>query len=428
MRTIFLSALLAAGIGGAPIPVSGAQTGPVDSLTVTWDSLDTARFPDLTGRVWVLDGTRDVAGLSERKFRLFEDGVEQGALSVTRETEGVVIALLVDTSGSMRESLETAKAAVRDFVLNLRPEDQALLVAFSNRATVLQPLTARKNLLLPPLATLKPDGGTALYDSIMTALDQLKGVRQRRVIVLLTDGSDQNAEGTGPGSRSSMDACLAQAVKQETSIFTIGLGIRVERRVLTTMAETTGGRSFWTADAGRLKALYDEIVQYLQSSYRVSYRTQNPWQDGELRRVRLQVQDGSRFGEGVTTYWTSKTRPSIRPAPSKSREGEATPVASAPVRASFTLGWDGKTQVNAPVGRASFRTGTREIDAASGWIVTHPAGRPPSATIFEGPRVYLPPGRYRFVVNGESGKTSEAVFDVEAGKDVRVLLSEDGEP
>jgi VWFA-related protein len=392
-------------------------------LEVLWDRFETTGFPDLEGRVSVLQGRRDVAGLEPRMFRLIEDGQEQGTLRVVREAEGVVIALLVDTSGSMRESLAAAKGAVQEFVRNLKPEDQVLLVAFDDRARVLQPATSRKDAVLQQLAALRSNGGTALYDAVQTALERLNGLSARKVVVLLTDGSDQNAEGTGPGSRTTLDACLGRAAQRDVSIFTVGLGFHVERKVLARMSEDTGGRSLWAADAAGLRELYDEIARYLRSSYHVTYRTQNPWQDGELRRVRLQVQDGGRFGEGVTTYWTSRTMPRIAPAP----PARPTPT-PAPVESGWDLRWGRERIADVKPGRAVFMLGGKELDPAAGRIVTHPEGRLPEACLFDGNRVYLPGGRYRFVPSGPGLPAVEAVFDVVPGLERRVELGGGEEP
>ncbi len=424
---LFLILLLGFFLPARPAyPLDGPPGGNSASLDVLWERLDTSRFPDLQGWVSVLQGRRDVPDLTSRMFRLFEDGQEQTTLQVQRESEGVVIALLVDTSGSMRESLAKAKVAVQEFVRNLRAEDQVLLLAFSDRPRLVQPLTVSKATVLRHLATLESKGGTALYDSIQEALGHLSGVSGRKVVVLLTDGSDQNAEGTGPGSRSTLDACRAKAVSQEVSIFTIGLGFHVEKKVLKDLAESTEGRSLWASDADQLRALYEEIAQYLRSRYRVTYRTQNPWQDGELRRVRLQVQDGGRFGEGITTYWTSKTMPVIRPPlPSKAAP---TPTATpAPVEAEWVLKWDRDTVARMRMGRVRFVSGNRDVDPSSGRIMTHPGGKPPSGCLFDGMLIYLPEGRYRFTRTG-SGASVEAVFEVHPGVERQVDLAEGETP
>ena len=190
-----------------------------DTWKVVWEKFETSEFPDLKGYVSITKGSREITDLNPKHFRLFEDAQEQGSLQVTPENEGVVIALLLDTSGSMRESLGKAQTAVREFVRYLRPEDQAVLISFSDEARILQPRTNQKAPILQALNGVRSKGGTALYDSIQMALSQLKGIPGRKVLVLLTDGSDQNAEGTGPGSRTSLDTCLAKAILQDIKAY-----------------------------------------------------------------------------------------------------------------------------------------------------------------------------------------------------------------
>lgn len=399
---------------------------PSPTLRIVWEKFETEAFPDLRGWVSVTKGSVDLTGLGSGKFRLFEDGQEQPNLRVVPETEGVVIALLVDTSGSMRESVEKAKTAVREFVRHMRPEDQALLILFDDEPRLVQPLTSDKTAILRGVSEIRSKGGTALYDSIGSALDQLTGIHKRKVVVLMTDGSDQNAEGTGPGSRSSLDSALAKAILQETTIFTIGLGIQVERKVLRTFSESTGGLSLWATEAGELRTLYREIAQYIHSRYRVYYRTLNPWRDGALRRVRLQVQDGKWFGEGITSYWTSKSMPAIRREPTAVVPPLPGPFAATPTPnpVAWKLDWGGKTAWQGRPGRVRLYNGKTPLDPHSGELATWPGGKPPDAYVVDGFLLYLQPGMYRFTQEDGSKAPPAVVFEVQSGIEKRVDVTE----
>ena len=77
------------------------------------------------------------------------------------------------------------------------------------------------------------DGGTALYDALYDSLAQLAKARdQRRVLVVVTDGIDENATSNGPGSLRSWDEVLDKLLQTDATVYAVGIGSRVERERL----------------------------------------------------------------------------------------------------------------------------------------------------------------------------------------------------
>jgi Ca-activated chloride channel family protein len=187
--------------------------------------------------------------------------------------QGIDIALILDTSGSMSTSslgtddsrLDVAKRVLVDFI-NGRQNDQLGLVIFRASSLVLSPLTLDYEALTAitqQVGDVNLPDGTAIGVGLSDALNLLRESRARsRVAILLTDG-ENNAGDIQP-----MDA--AQIAKTlGIRVYTIGVieqGARtVDSEALTQMAELTGGRYYPAENEQSLEAIYASIDQLEKS-------------------------------------------------------------------------------------------------------------------------------------------------------------------
>ena len=182
--------------------------------------------------------------------------------------EGIDVVVTVDVSSSMTATvpgsggttrLATAQTVVSAFVDTLGG-DRIGLVIFQARALTLSPLTSDANAIHARVRGLSPGllpDGTAIGLGLAEATALLQDSPARsRVVVLLTDGQN-NAGEIHP-----LDAArVAQALG--VRVYTIGfLGPEpggVDRQMLRSMAETTGGRSFDARTQSDLAAAYAEV-------------------------------------------------------------------------------------------------------------------------------------------------------------------------
>lgn len=226
-----------------------------------------------------------VQGLTKNDFLLYEDDVQQQIVDFGAETRPITLAILIDTSGSMREELSLTKDAAKRFVNTLRPEDRALVVDFDENVYLLHGLTSDHALLHTAIDGTDAEGGTALYDAIFAAYRRMRGIEGRRAMALLSDGADTN-------SQFSYQKVLELTRTNDVVIYSIGLGATVLdvgiRGSLKQLADETGGRSFFPNTANELTDTYDEIAQDLRSQYFMSYAPANSKSDGTWRQIRLE--------------------------------------------------------------------------------------------------------------------------------------------
>jgi Ca-activated chloride channel family protein len=197
----------------------------------------------------------------------------------------MAIALVMDTSGSMRRAMDTAKQAARSFVTALRPTDPLALVRFSDKVVFEHELSDRRQTTLDAIDRLEASGGTALFDALYDSMAFLKKRQARRAIVLLSDGRDENNPGTAPGSVHTVADALAMVRDSDTTVYAIGLGSNVDRPALEQLAAQSGGTATFPADASELEAEFRRVLDELRRRYVVGYTSTNSKRDGGWRQV-----------------------------------------------------------------------------------------------------------------------------------------------
>jgi VWFA-related protein len=218
---------------------------------------------------------------------VLEDGVPQSIDTFQEAVDPVAISLLIDSSGSMTRSAEVVRETAREFVKAVRPEDSLAMITFADQPVVEHAMSTNRQLTFDAIDKYKPLGGTALYDALWAALQQLKRVPGRRAIVVLTDGRDENNPGTGPGSAHTIDDVLELGREVGATIFPVGLGTRVDRAFLERLARLSGGESYFSAVPAELSQQFSGIIENLRQRYVLSYTSTNSKRDGAWRHVEI---------------------------------------------------------------------------------------------------------------------------------------------
>ena len=235
---------------------------------------------------------RPVEGLTQKDFRVLEDGAEQQVrrFELVRDVP-IHAGLLIDTSWSMAEGNgEKLDAAVRGalsfFKTVITPKDRAAVITFSDAPSLAVRFTNNQEVLAGGLAGLTAEGGTALYDSLIYALHYFGGIRGKKAIILLSDGRDQ-------GSRYQFDDVLEYARRSGVSLYAVGIGLSPKdtdvRLKLSRLSEETGGRVFFIDRAGELDRVYDSVEEELRSQYLLAYQSPNLSRDDKFRAVEVKI-------------------------------------------------------------------------------------------------------------------------------------------
>jgi Ca-activated chloride channel family protein len=289
-----LSSSLSAQSSGTPVPTTGSDAKKpivvdVDLVNVVFSVLDKK------GKV--------VTDLTREDVRIEENDKEQTITNFARESDvPLAIALLIDTSTSIRDKLKVEQEAAIDFFHTTirRRLDKATLLSFDSTIDLLQPFTDDPDELTKAVRKLKPGGGTKMFDAIQQACqEQLKKESgKRRVLVLISDGDDNMSFET-------LDSTLEAAQRADVLIYAIstntsgffGMASPKNDKILKRLAEETGGRAFFPNKLDEMAMSFQEISQELRNQYSLAYRSTNRNRDGTFRSIKI---DTAR--KGVKTH------------------------------------------------------------------------------------------------------------------------------
>ena len=237
----------------------------------------------------VTGANREPVDLTRDDLVVLEDNIPQKVDTFQEAVAPVSVVLALDASGSMSRAADEVSAAARSFVEALRPEDALSVLLFSDASVFSHGLTTDRQRSIAAINAYHARGGTALYDGLTDALMAVKQTQGRKVVVLLSDGRDEDNAGTGPGSaRTQKDVFLALR-ETDATIYPIGLGSHVDRVFLQRLAAESGGAAYFPEDVSNLRDDYARIVAELRRRYVVSYSSTNGARNGAWRTVQIKT-------------------------------------------------------------------------------------------------------------------------------------------
>src|SRR6266849_6625961 len=285
----FSNWILAGALGGlAIIPLSAQPnaSGPEDPSQTTFRA-DT-RLVVLHATVVDKSG-KFITNLQQSAFHVFENNVEQPIKKVLREDVPVSMGLIVDNSGSMRTKRARVEASAMALVKASNPQDEIFIVNFNDEAFLDQPFTNDSKELERGLSKIDSRGGTAMRDAIRMSIDYLKenGKRDKKVLVVVTDGDDNNSSGT-------LENLVKASQQSEVLIYTVGLLSDEEKReakratrALNAIADATGGKSYYPKELKEVEGICQQVAHDIRSQYIITYSPINSALDGSFRQIKV---------------------------------------------------------------------------------------------------------------------------------------------
>jgi Ca-activated chloride channel family protein len=232
-----------------------------------------------------------VGGLTREDFAISEDGKPQQIAVFERQSElPLNLTLAIDTSGSVRKDMTAEADAARRFAHALmRPQDQMSLLQFATDVRELTPFTNKLSQIDRGLGQLRGDWATALYDAILLGSQRLGGNPGRKVLVVISDGDDTAKSAT-------YAQALEAALRNEVMIYTI-IDVPIEasagrdlggEHALITLAEQTGGKSFYESDGGLDKA-FARVSDDLRTQYLLGYYPKKQEPGRAFHRIQVTI-------------------------------------------------------------------------------------------------------------------------------------------
>jgi VWFA-related protein len=171
----------------------------------------TATVSDISGRF--------VPGLRADDFVVYEDDQPVQVTHFSAERVPVSLGIALDTSGSMGgEKIQAAQSALDRFLFDLLDkQDEIFLYRFSNDPVLLQSWTTDRPLLSRALGRIVPNGGTAMYDTIVEAVPLAqRGQHMKKALLVISDGNDT-------ASRASIVEVKQLIRESEVLVYAVGI-------------------------------------------------------------------------------------------------------------------------------------------------------------------------------------------------------------
>ncbi|HEX4486845.1 MAG TPA: VWA domain-containing protein [Terriglobales bacterium] len=274
-------------------PATPTAPEPDDSTTVIRTTVNEVNViftvTDKKGR-YITDLKRD-------DFHVVDDGRPAIEIrSFHRETNlPLQVGLLVDASNSVRDRFRFEQESAIEFLnQTIRPRyDKAFTVGFDATPEVTQDFTDNTEQLSKGVRALRPGGGTAMYDALYFACRDKLGKQPqngpvRRAIVLLSDGDDNQ-------SHVSREEAIEMAQRAEVIVYTISTNIAGSRnagdKILSRIADATGGRAFFPFQITDVANAFSEIQDELRSQYALSYKPAEFRADGRFHTIEILAQN-----------------------------------------------------------------------------------------------------------------------------------------
>ena len=283
-------ALLVVGVVAALKPPAARAAGEQDRRGTIRTEVT---LVSLLASVLDKDG-RPALGLAADQFEVYEENVPQKIEVFEPETQQPLdLALMIDSSLSEIKELEFEGEAAGKFIQKLvRPADRLAVYEFADAVTLLGPFSSNVPALQAAARRIVPGDGTALYDAIFLGSEALakNPAGRRRVIVLVTDAGETT-------SRADFETARRAALRADALLYTIVIrAVQNEggrntagEHALETIADSTGGATYFPDSINQLGDMFDLIDRELRTQYRIGYYPTPRPPAGTFRSLEVRV-------------------------------------------------------------------------------------------------------------------------------------------
>lgn len=281
-----LASILATQAGGQQAPVFRGATAIVPVF---------ATVTDKAGRL--------VTTLTQDDFTVLDNGRPQAISVFDNSPQPLHLIVMLDVSGSMYGNYPLLRGASEQLFARLRPEDQARVGSFGATISISPSFTHDASELMAAVpAEGNESAPTPLWAALNDALDGLKGIEGRRVVLVLSDGKDTGPLKFGQGFLTGPQIGV-RAQNEDVMIYAVGLRSRSSARArafnmanmgnslvadlpdpgLSQLALETGAGYFEIEPRDDLGATFARVIDELHSQYLIGFAP--PKRDGKVHDI-----------------------------------------------------------------------------------------------------------------------------------------------
>ncbi len=236
-----------------------------------------------------------VTNLDRGAFTVYENGRRQPIVVFRRDDIPVSLGLLIDNSGSMRPVRAKVEEAALALARASNPQDEMFVLNFADKARIDVPFTSEVGVLEAGIARVDAIGGTAIRDAVDAGEAYLnaRATRDRKVLLVVTDGNDNASEVT-------LDQIRQTAEQHEITIYAIGLfgdasRAKAAHHELDQLTERTGGLAYYPPTLEEVDAVALDIARQIRRQYTLAYAPFGQALDGSYRTIKVAAAGAERY-------------------------------------------------------------------------------------------------------------------------------------
>lgn len=240
---------------------------------------------------------RFVTGLEKENFEVYDNKVKQEIALFSDEDAPITLGIIYDISGSMNDLTSRSFAALRKFFHTSHEDDEYFVVAFNDKAKLVQDFTVVPEEILSRTIFVQAKGSTALYDAVYLATEKAKqGRHPKKALLILSDGMENH-------SRYSLKELRNMLKEADIQIYSVGFSSYSEGAwTLKYLAELTGGRTFFPIDDNEVGDLYTRMAIMLRRQYAIGFYPSDTSSGNKWHDVKINIQAPKGLGR-ISLYY-----------------------------------------------------------------------------------------------------------------------------
>ncbi len=247
---------------------------------------------------------KTILGLDAGHFTVSEDQKQQSIVSFSSDDSPCSVGVILDISGSMRQTLGGMKDVAKAFLNTANPQDEFFLLTVSTEPDAVSGFTTDTQAIQRQIDSAPAGGFTALIDTVYLGLRSMRSAKQpRRAMLVLSDGMDNH-------SRYSKSELMRVALEADVQVYAVIVdnpsteatipfrpamikkaGDQAQeaqgRSLLEDLSDKTGGIHFRAGKADEAKQATAKIGAAIRNEYVIGYQAPAADPTGKWHRIRV---------------------------------------------------------------------------------------------------------------------------------------------
>ena len=239
-------------------------------------------------------------GLKKENFRILDEGQPQQITNFSPTDAPVTVVILMEFSARYYGFFGfKAQEWAYGFLNHLTPKDWVAFKIFDIKTDLLVDFTHDIGEVRSAIVQLYTPGfhEADVYDALIETLDQLRDVRGKKSILLLSTGFDTFSKHT-------LDQTYKKLKETDVPIFCVGMGEEIDLRTrsgggvaylqaknqLTQFANMSGGYAWFPRFQGEMPTIFNSVGAFLRAQYSLGFAPTVP-NDGKFHKLKVEILD-----------------------------------------------------------------------------------------------------------------------------------------